>query len=293
MLEDHLEKLVAFIGVADAGSIRSYAVSHRLSQPGVSQRITALEKQLGLPLFHRSRSGIRLTAPGRRLYQFGQQVIAQSKQVEAQLYRGQARETELKIGTYDSVAIYLMPNVIAEAQRRLPHLKLALTCDRSASVVKQIEAGTLDCGLCMVMGRHTRLEAVPLFSDRFGFYLRPGSQHTDEIITVPDASDQNGKTVSGHLRTFANLRARVLEVPSFEIAKAMTLAGLGIGVLPERVADPEVRQGHLRRAPMPSGVPASFGTHHFAFIRRKNSPEFPALQVFIDILRTEIKRKNA
>jgi len=284
MLEQHLEKLVAFVGVVEAGSIRKYALSRRLSQPGVSQRVSALERQLGLPLLHRSRNGIELTKHGRLIYQLGQRLIEESRAAEVGLFSGDLREMEIAFGTYDSVAIYLMPTVIKELQQRLPHVRLKLVCDRSASVLRALEEGTLDCGLCMVSKKSNRIEVKTLFEDSYGFYKSAGAPAGDTLITVLDAHDNGGKTIAAYLKSYGLSKVHVLSVPSFEVAKAMTVSGLGLGILPHRVAAQGLQQGLLKRASLNSAVPVSFGAHSFGFARRKGLPESPEFRMLAEIL---------
>lgn len=57
-LVDHLEKLRHFLGVVKARSIRSYAITHRLSQPAVSTAVRILESDLEVTLLVRNRDGV-------------------------------------------------------------------------------------------------------------------------------------------------------------------------------------------------------------------------------------------
>lgn len=293
MLEQHLEKLVVFVGVADAGSIRKYALSRRLSQPGVSQRVSALERQVGFSLFNRSRNGIQLTKQGRMVYELGVALIQKTHAVETDLYRDSEREVELKLGTYDSVAIYLIPNVITELQNRLPNLRIKLYCDRSTVIAQKVEEGLLDLGLCASPKLSRRLELTPLYEDRYGFYIRTTSPRNQTLITVSDATDQSGKNLGSYIRTFGLGSFHVLNVPSFEVAKAMTLAGLGVGVLPHRVANQSVRVGLLKRATMPASVATSFGSHSFGLVRRKGTPDSPELKILFEALAAEHQKQMA
>lgn len=62
-----LDALELLVSVAEMGSIGRAAARHDLSQPAVSLRLRALERQLRLVLLERSPSGSRLTAPAGRL----------------------------------------------------------------------------------------------------------------------------------------------------------------------------------------------------------------------------------
>ncbi|HXH31883.1 MAG TPA: LysR family transcriptional regulator [Bacteriovoracaceae bacterium] len=291
MLENHLEKLVVFVGVVDSGSIRKYALSKRLSQPGVSQRVTSLERQIGLPLLIRTATGIELTKHGRIIYEMGLKLIELAQATESSLYKIEERKIEIKMGTYDSVAIYLMPQVLNQLQILVPNLNLNLFCDRSASIIKLIEDGSLDCGLCVGLVKSKRVEVTPLFEDQYSFYHCAGSYQRDVLITVPDAVDQESKSIADHIKLFFLERYHLLQVPSFEIAKAMTLAGLGIGIIPNAVAADFYLSKQFKKAKLASGIPKNFGLHSFNFIQRKGTSQTAAMRIILQVIVKEHSRQ--
>ena len=60
--------LIAFESAARNGSFSRAARELRISRSAVRSRVSALEKQLSIQLFERSRSGLSLTEPGRRFH---------------------------------------------------------------------------------------------------------------------------------------------------------------------------------------------------------------------------------
>src|SRR4051812_38644257 len=59
----------AFLAAVDSGSLEQAAIQLRITPSAVSQRISALEQDMGAPLLVRTRP-CRPTAPGMRLQQF-------------------------------------------------------------------------------------------------------------------------------------------------------------------------------------------------------------------------------
>jgi DNA-binding transcriptional LysR family regulator len=65
---DRFHELSAFIAVAEAGGFSAAARRTGLAQPAVSKAVAALEKRLGVALFHRSTRRVALTDQGRRYF---------------------------------------------------------------------------------------------------------------------------------------------------------------------------------------------------------------------------------
>ena len=85
------DKLRVFHAVAEAGSLTHAGETLNLSQSAVSRQISALEENLGVPLFHRHARGLMLTEQGEQLYQTAKEIFAKLAMAEAMLVEG--RET--------------------------------------------------------------------------------------------------------------------------------------------------------------------------------------------------------
>lgn len=70
-----IELLEDFIHVAKRQNITRSAAEMHTSQPSLSMRIAALEKEVGCPLFSRSNAGLELTASGRIFLEYAQRIV--------------------------------------------------------------------------------------------------------------------------------------------------------------------------------------------------------------------------
>ena len=68
-----------FLAVADSGSFTRAAQKFYISQPAISRFISALERELGFPLFDRTNRRTTLTSAGKLFYE----AFCQSKQLIA------------------------------------------------------------------------------------------------------------------------------------------------------------------------------------------------------------------
>ena len=73
----NLNKLQYFLSVAECLNFTEAARRHYISQTAMSQQILALEQELGVTLFHRSRRQVTLTPAGTALVAEAQKLLAQ------------------------------------------------------------------------------------------------------------------------------------------------------------------------------------------------------------------------
>src|SRR5688572_33360124 len=91
-------QLPTFMAVAELLNLSAAARKLGITQTGATQRIKSLEQSLGATLFTRSRSGMRLTEEGQRLYRYCIEVSNLEGQFFSGLNEGgQSREVELCI----------------------------------------------------------------------------------------------------------------------------------------------------------------------------------------------------
>jgi DNA-binding transcriptional LysR family regulator len=79
------DKIRVFHAVAEAGSFTHAGDMLNLSQSSVSRQVSALEKSLNAPLFHRHARGLRLTETGETLFKTAKEVSAKLAMAEAQV----------------------------------------------------------------------------------------------------------------------------------------------------------------------------------------------------------------
>lgn len=79
------DKLRVFHAAAEAGSFTHAAEVLRLSQSAISRQVSALEHDVGVPLFNRHARGLVLTEQGELLYRTAHDVLMQLENVKNQL----------------------------------------------------------------------------------------------------------------------------------------------------------------------------------------------------------------
>lgn len=79
------DKLRVFHSAAEAGSFTHAGEALRMSQSAVSRQVSALERDLGVPLFHRHARGLILTEQGEVLFRTASEVLTKLQTAETLL----------------------------------------------------------------------------------------------------------------------------------------------------------------------------------------------------------------
>lgn len=147
--------------VAEHGSFRRAADALNLSQSTVSRRVQLLERRLGVPLFERSRSGVRLTYAGERFIRdaaVGAGHLHQAVSDVSQARRGNLGE--LRIGLMASLASGFLADLLCGFRIRFPNVDIKLEEASSQSNAAGVLSGRLDAafisGNPQLPGCHSR-----------------------------------------------------------------------------------------------------------------------------------------
>lgn len=109
---DRLGLMETFVRIVESGSLSAAAVQLGHTQPTISRRLQALERQLGVRLIHRSTHALTLTDDGARCYERAKTLIADWQILESEM-RG---ASELPAGLLRVFA----PNVFGQKQLIAP-----------------------------------------------------------------------------------------------------------------------------------------------------------------------------
>lgn len=146
-----LWQLRYFKAVAEQLHFGRAAASLHISQPPLSRAIRALEEQLGVTLFVRTRRRVELTPAGERLLEEVRRTLAQLERVTAEL-RGMAsgERGRLRIG-FVSLADYsgVLPGLLKAYKATRPAVRLSLREMLSPEQSAALAAGELDFGLLL------------------------------------------------------------------------------------------------------------------------------------------------
>ena len=243
------DKLRVFHAVAAAGSLTHAGDVLHLSQSAVSRQIRALEEALGTTLFHRHARGLILTEQGELLFDA---TSSMTKRLDAASARIRDSEEEvfgeLRVTTTVGFgSLWLMPR-LPRLYERYPDLNIDLMLEervldlpmREADVaVRMKEPSQADLIRKRLMSVRMRLFATRDYVARNG---APGDKNAigeHRLICQHPGSIQvsAGASLVQHLLGFGI--PNVLNVNNYFGVMQGVLSGLGIGVLPDYMAEDE------------------------------------------------------
>lgn len=187
-----LRHLKYAILVAEHGSFRRTADVLNISQSTVSRRIQLLERRLGVHLFERSKSGVRLTFAGERFIRDASLGAEQLQRAVSDLVLAQRGNLgELRIGLMASLAAGFLADLLRSFRARFPRVTITLEEASSQLNVAGVLNGRLDVafvtGEPTVAGCFTR----KLWDERIIIALPSGhSQATSQIVKWDEVRDE-------------------------------------------------------------------------------------------------------
>jgi DNA-binding transcriptional LysR family regulator len=109
-----LKQLEIFLEVAKTGNMTQASEVLHLTQSACSMALSALEKQLGDPLFDRHGKKLILNERGRILFPKASNIISQVKESEALMLgkKGKMLAGNLIIGASTTLGNYVLPKII-------------------------------------------------------------------------------------------------------------------------------------------------------------------------------------
>lgn len=140
-----LSHLRIVVAVVERGSVRSAARQLGMAQPAISRSIQELERELGVQLFERTKTGMVMT-------QVGEMVIRRAKMVQFEIQRTldevehfKGQDTgQISIGLSTAAHVAILPKILAPFRQRFPKIRLKLTEGLFPYLEASIRDGLID-----------------------------------------------------------------------------------------------------------------------------------------------------
>jgi len=240
----NLRDIHYLVAVADLKSFSQAAEQCHISQPTLSAQVKKLEDLLGVQIFERNNKRVMLTDTGERIVECARRILREEDSIHA--IANEAKDPfsgTFKLGAFPTLASYVFPTVVSAIRADLPSLKLMLIEEKTATLLDQIRAGTLDAAFIALPVQDPRLVETALFDDEF-FLAVPATHELARATKVDQSILKQYELLlldEGHC-----LRDQALEVcqlhggheqtgfraTSLETLRQMVKAGTGVTLIP-------------------------------------------------------------
>ena len=254
-------RLRVFVTAARTLSFSKCAAALSITQPAVSRHIGELEARYGMPLFSRGSSGVTLTKAGELLLSHAERLISAYQKMDYDMeLLSQTSQGRLSVGASTTIAMYLLPPVLAAFMERAGGVEVSMLSGNSENVEQWLRDGTVDIGFVENASRRPWLHYEPLMADELvlvagtsGRYAGVESVTVEELRSIPLVLREKG---SGTREIIENALARhgvgvqdlrvVIELSSTEAIKSFVRSSDTMAIVSVIALHRELADGSLR-----------------------------------------------
>ena len=244
-----LTSLQLFVAVCETGSIGKAAEREFIAASAVSKRLADLEAALDTPLLHRHARGVDLTPAGQSLLHHARSVLFGLEKMQGELSEyAEGVRGHVRMHASISAVVQFLPDDLGRFIGQHPQVKIDLEEHLSGEVVRAVQEGAADLGVC---------NAQALGETGGTLQLRP-YRHDELALVVPEGHPLRGRDAMpfadaldfDHVGLHANssialamhqaaaragraIRLRI-RITGLDAMCRMIDNGLGVGVMPLR-----------------------------------------------------------
>lgn len=143
-----------FLSIVEKGSFNAAADYHYVSQSTLSKRIIALEEELGIILFDRSKRNVKLTVAGESFLVHAHQLNDTYKSMLDDMKEFKFEGESLAIGTIPVITEYGITGLIASFRQLYPHINISMEELDGMNIIPALEDHRFD----IAFTRHNYLD---------------------------------------------------------------------------------------------------------------------------------------
>jgi DNA-binding transcriptional LysR family regulator len=279
-----------FIEVAQTQNISRAAERLGITQPSLSSAMKRLEDSLGVTLFIRGRSGVQLTKAGKELLGRGRLLLLNWEQLRADINKKETGVSgQYVIGCHSSVALYSLSQFLPRLMQQYPELEIKLSHDLSRKITEGVISFEIDFGIVVNPVKHPDLVISELGTDDVLFWTASKPSLTQSLdsktgVLVCDLNLIQVQKLIGDLHKKELGFKRVIHSSDLEVIADLTATGVGVGILPKRVATRIIAQ---KLRPLGDGLPVLKDS--ICLIYRADAQKTNGSRILIHAIKSSVK----
>lgn len=241
-----LTSLQLFVAVCELGSIGKAAEREFIAASAVSKRLSDLEATLDTALLSRHSRGVALTPAGESLLHHARSVLFSLEKMQGELseYADGVRG-HVRVHASISAIVQFLPEDLGAFIRQHTEIKIDLEEHLSTEVVRAVQEGAADLGICNTAHGTGTLQTLPYRHDQLvlivprGHALEArGAIHFEAALDYDQVGLHSNSSIYLAMRQAAasvgrTIRLRI-HVTGLDAMCRMIHNGLGVGVMPRR-----------------------------------------------------------
>lgn len=258
-----LKQLRAVVTVAETGSVTRASQLLHMVQPAVSRQISSLEDELGVPLFDRTRQGMRPTQAGAALVARARRILTEVERAHAEVRPTRGEVTGIAtVGILGSVERLLAGPLVDVVRRKHPGIELHLAAAYSGHLQQWLDDGDLDLALLYNLTTTQSVRVLPILRDRlWAVAPRDAGLSADvpvdlavllaQPFVMPIAGQHGIRLLLDEARLGCEVEPPVVaQANSMALQTLLVEAGHGWTILPAAGLAHDVAAGRLSAAPI-------------------------------------------
>ncbi len=168
-------QLQAFHAIVETGTVTGAAEQLGISQPGISNLLSQLERQTRLKLFERSKGRLLPTPEAGVLFQEVDTVVRGLDHVaQAVLDLQNTQAGQLQVASQHALSCGFMPKIIARFAQDRPDMSISFQSQYSTKIQEWVLSGLFEIGI----------SEMPLIYDALDFH----TVHVETLLALPEDS---------------------------------------------------------------------------------------------------------
>ncbi|MFK7929864.1 MAG: LysR family transcriptional regulator [Myxococcota bacterium] len=143
-----LHQVRYFLAVFETRNFTRAAEHSHVSQPALTKAIKKLEEELGGPLFHRERSGAKLTTLGEMVLPRFMRLAEESASIREIAQNHQLlRKVPVRVGVLCTIGPHQLARYLDVFHRQAPHVEVEIRVMRQGPLIKRLEDAELEIAI--------------------------------------------------------------------------------------------------------------------------------------------------
>lgn len=233
--------LRTLVSIANEGTFTAAAATVHITHAAVSQQMKALEDDLKISIFDRSKRTPKITPVGQELVSKARELIASYDNLVPSILGDEYLSGELKLGAVATALTGLVPSAMVQLREEYKDLHIHVVPGLSTELISEVERGTLDAA---IVTQPLRLPA--------SIRWQQIAEETFELLAAPDTTSDDPIHLLKH-KPFIRFTRRAIvgglidhwlqdqaidvddrmELENLESISTMVYSDLGVSIVPK------------------------------------------------------------